>query len=80
MSTQDTVALYDTIHQCIAAQQPMVTLYATAGTDIKARVLFPSRLLVSKDGHDYVQAFDSLRNETRSFRVARILSAHHLTA
>ncbi len=80
MSATEAVAIYDVIHQCIAAEQPVVVLYATDGTDLKARVLFPSRLMVSKDGRDYVKAFDSLRNETRSFRVDRILSAHHLTA
>lgn len=80
MSTTQTVQLYDSLHNAIAAQQPLVVLYASAGEEVKARVLFPSRLMVSKDGHDYVKAFDSLRNETRSFRVDRILQAHHLTA
>jgi predicted DNA-binding transcriptional regulator YafY len=80
MSTTDTVQLYETIHKCIAGEQPMVALYNTNDSELKARVLFPSRLMTSKDGHDYVKAFDSLRNETRSFRVDRIVSAHHLTA
>jgi predicted DNA-binding transcriptional regulator YafY len=80
MSVTNTVALYDHLHNAIAQEQPLVVLYNTADSELKARVLFPSRLMTSKDGHDYVKAFDSLRNETRSFRVDRIVSAHHLTA
>ncbi len=81
MSISDTVTLYDLIHQCIAAEQPMVVLYDSGGrAEEKARVLYPSRLWSTGEGADCIRAFDSYRGEARTFRVDRILHAHHLTA
>ncbi len=80
MTTTDTVALYDLIHDCIRAEQPMVVLYATEGATDKARVLHPACLITTKTGADIVRAHDSLSGETKTFRVDRIRAAHHLTA
>lgn len=80
MTTADTVALYDLIHDCIRLEQPMVVLYATDGTTDKARVLYPALLTSTKAGADIIRAHDSLTSETKSFRVDRIRAAHHLTA
>jgi len=80
MTTTETVSLYDLIHTCIVSEQPMVVLYAPGGETDKASVLYPSRLATTTTGADVIRAHDSLSNETKSFRVDRILSAHHLTA
>jgi predicted DNA-binding transcriptional regulator YafY len=74
------VNVYDLIHRCIATGEPMVVLYNTGDTDAKARVLWPHQLLTNRQGDDYLRAHDSLRDETRSFRVKRILAAHLLQA
>jgi len=79
MTITETVALYDLIHDCIRDEQPMVTLYATDGFEIKARVLHPSRLTTTAMGADVVKAHDSLTNQTKTFRLDRIRAAHHLT-
>ncbi len=80
MTTMDTVTVEALIRNCIVTEQPIVTLYLTNDVDAKARVLFPKALLVNKKGEKYVRAFDSLRNDVRTFSLRRILAAHHLTA
>ena len=80
MPTMDTVTVEALIRTCIATEQPIVTLYNTNDVEAKARVLFPKALLVNKKGEKYVRAFDSLRNDVRTFSLRRILAAHHLTA
>lgn len=79
MPTMDTVTLESLIRNCICNEQPMVTLYNTNDVAAKARVLYPKVLLVNKKGEKYIRAFDSLRNETLTFSLRRILAAHHLT-
>ena len=79
MTTMDTVSLETLIRKCIAAEQPLVTLYNTNDVEAKARVLYPKAMLVNKKGEKYIRAFDSLRNDTRTFSLNRILAAHHLT-
>lgn len=74
------IALYDLIKDCIANEQPLVVLYATKGVEMKARVILPYDLYNSDAGADLVRAHDSLTNEIKSFRVDRLLQAHHLTA
>jgi len=78
--TLRTIALYDLLHFCITNEQPMVVMYATKGVAQKARVLHPLKLSSSKAGADLVHAHDSLTNETKDFRVDRLLSAHLLLA
>lgn len=75
-----TIALYALIRDAILREQPLVVLYATKGVEMKARVILPYDLYSTDAGADLVRAHDSLTNEIKSFRVDRLLQAHHLTA
>ncbi len=59
---------------------PIVLLYNTGDTTQRARVVWPSKILTNKQGQVYFRAHDSLRDTTRSFRLARVLAAHLLQA
>lgn len=55
----------------------LVVLYEHDGQP-SARVLWPRRWIKSKGGALSIQAWDSLRQEWRSFRLDRILTCHPL--
>jgi predicted DNA-binding transcriptional regulator YafY len=68
------------IESAIAENAPLVMLYNTGDTEQRARVVWPAKILTNKQGHVYFRAHDSLRDTTRSFRLARVLAAHLLQA
>jgi predicted DNA-binding transcriptional regulator YafY len=65
------------IGEAIAERTGIVVLYEH-DDEVSARVVWPMKLREAKGGSLTVYAFDSLREEYRSFRVDRIRDAHPL--
>ncbi len=73
-------AVRSLIESAIVENAPLVMLYNTGDAEQRARVIWPQKILQSKNGHIYFRAHDSLRDTVRSFRLARVLAAHLLQA
>lgn len=69
------MAVVDAIRDAAA----LVIQYRNGEGEVTARVLFPSRIAVTSEGHLAFKAWCSARREVRTFRIDGVLDCHALT-